>query len=188
MILVLDNYDSFTYNLVQCLADLGGDLCVLRNDEVSVSEVFSMHPDGIVLSPGPGRPENAGILEELVRKAAGHVPVLGVCLGHQAIAQVFGGQIGYAPTLMHGKTSSVRHVDSGLFRGIDSPFVAARYHSLTVEPESLPYELAVTAWSDDGTVMGISHRKYSLHGVQFHPESVLTPAGRQLLANFMGSL
>jgi len=188
MILVLDNYDSFTYNLVQCLADLGGDLRVVRNDEVPVSAVLGMHPDGIVLSPGPGRPENAGILKELVHRAAGHVPLLGVCLGHQAIAQVFGAQIGYAPTLMHGKTSSVRHVESGLFRGIDSPFVAARYHSLTVERDSLPRELEITAWTDDGTVMGISHRKYALHGVQFHPESILTPSGRRLLAYFVGSL
>ncbi|MEW5796759.1 MAG: aminodeoxychorismate/anthranilate synthase component II [Candidatus Zixiibacteriota bacterium] len=188
MLFVLDNYDSFTYNLVQYLAETGSDVCVARNDEVSVSEVLAMRPSGIVLSPGPGRPENAGILEALIREAAGKVPILGVCLGHQAIGRVFGAQIEYAPSLMHGKTSVVCHDGSLLFRGVNSPMTAGRYHSLVVAMETVPQFLAVTAWSDDGVVMGIAHRQWPVYGVQFHPESVLTPSGRQILDNFVGSL
>jgi len=188
MLFILDNHDSFTYNLVQYLAESGVEIRVARNDEISVAEVLDLHPSGIVLSPGPGRPENAGILEALVREAAGIMPVLGVCLGHQAIGQVFGARVGYAPTLMHGKTSVVYHDGSVLFRGVDSPLVAGRYHSLVVERDSLPEVLAVTAWTDDGVVMGISHRQLPLYGVQFHPESILTPVGKQLLANFVVSL
>lgn len=187
MILLLDNYDSFTYNLVQYLAELGADLKVYRNDVLSVSEVVRKKPEGIVLSPGPGRPENAGIMNDLVSTLAGKIPIFGVCLGHQSIAQVFGGKITYAPTLMHGKTSMIHHDGSALFEGIESPFEATRYHSLTVDPGSLPRQFKRTAWTDDKVLMAIQHRKYPLYGVQFHPESILTPAGKLLLGNFLRS-
>ncbi len=188
MIFMLDNYDSFTYNLVQYLGELGADLEIARNDELTAADVLSMAPEGIVLSPGPGRPENAGILLNLVELADGRIPILGVCLGHQALAQVFGGKIGYAPYLMHGKTSEIYHNGSQLFNEIESPFVATRYHSLVVNPDSLPKEFNLTAWTDDKVIMGIQHRKYPLYGVQFHPESILTGCGKKILGNFLGSL
>jgi para-aminobenzoate synthetase component 2 len=188
MIFMLDNYDSFTYNLVQYLGELGADLTIARNDELSVEEIVGLNPEGIVLSPGPGRPEKAGILEDLVKAIAGKIPTLGVCLGHQAIAQVFGGTIGYAPSLMHGKTSEIQHDGSLLFRGIESPFTATRYHSLVVEPRSLPKAFTVTAKADDKVIMAISHQDYPLYGLQFHPESILTTCGKEILRNFLESL
>jgi len=187
MILLLDNYDSFTYNLVQYLAELGADLKVYRNDVLSVSDVVRRKPEAIVLSPGPGRPENAGIMNDLVSTLAGKIPIFGVCLGHQSIAQVFGGKITYAPTLIHGKTSMIHHDGSVLFDGIESPFEATRYHSLTVDPGSMPRQFKRIAWTDDKVLMGIQHRKYPLYGVQFHPESILTSAGKLLLGNFLRS-
>jgi anthranilate synthase/aminodeoxychorismate synthase-like glutamine amidotransferase len=188
MLVMLDNYDSFTYNLVQYLAELGAEVRVVRNDEMSVRDILDQHPTGIVLSPGPGRVEEAGILTDLVRGAAGQVPILGVCLGHQAIAKVYGGRIGYAPALMHGKTSDIQHDGSSLFRGVASPFTATRYHSLMVERDSLPECLAVNAWTDDGVIMALSHRELPVYGVQFHPESILTHSGKDILSNFLGSL
>jgi len=185
MLLLLDNYDSFTYNLVQYLAELGAEVTVYRNDELTVDEALELRPERIVLSPGPGRPENSGMMNALIEAAAGRVPILGVCLGHQAIAQVYGGRIGYAPELMHGKTSSVHHDGSTLFAGIDSPFVATRYHSLVVEPRSLPRCFRRTAWTSDRVIMGIEHRELPLSGVQFHPESILTDCGKAILKNFL---
>jgi anthranilate synthase/aminodeoxychorismate synthase-like glutamine amidotransferase len=188
MIFMLDNYDSFTYNLVQYLEELGAELKIARNDELSVDEVMAMQPSGIVLSPGPGRPENAGIMNDLVGRAAGCIPILGVCLGHQAIAQVFGGTIGYAPSIMHGKTSDIRHDGSTMFRGIPSPFTATRYHSLVVEPPTLPGRFEVTAWTDDKVIMAIEQKRDALYGLQFHPESILTDCGKDILRNFLESL
>jgi anthranilate synthase component 2 len=188
VIFLLDNYDSFTYNLVQYLGELGAELQIARNDDLSADEIIQMQPDGIVLSPGPGRPENSGMLQELIEAAAGKIPILGVCLGHQGIAQVFGGKIDYAPTLMHGKTSEIHHDGSVLFGGIASPFVATRYHSLIVERKSLPRSFKVTAWTDDKLIMAIQHRKYPMYGLQFHPESILTDCGHKLLGNFLESL
>ena len=188
MIFMLDNYDSFTYNLVQYLAGLGAELKVARNDEVTVEAILAEHPKGIVLSPGPGRPDSAGIMKDLIARAAGEVPILGVCLGHQGIAEVYGGRIGYAPTIMHGKTSQIYHEDSVLFKGIESPFVATRYHSLVVEPGSLSGDFKRTAWTEDDVLMAIEHKARPLYGVQFHPESILTECGKKLLSNFLGSL
>lgn len=188
MIAMLDNYDSFTYNLVQYLAELGADISVYRNDAITVEAIVRLKLRGIVLSPGPGRPEKAGIMDALIQEIAGRVPILGVCLGHQAIAQVFGAAIGYAPSLMHGKTSQVSHDNSTLFKGIPSPFTATRYHSLTVDPETLSKELHVTAWTDDKVIMGIEHCRLPLYGVQFHPESIMTPYGKDILKNFLESL
>jgi anthranilate synthase component 2 len=184
-VLLLDNYDSFTYNLYQYLGELGAPVQVARNDALSVDEALEMEPQAIVISPGPGRPEDAGITVELIRRAAGRVPVLGVCLGHQALGQAFGGQVVRARTLMHGKTSEVRHDGRTLFAGLPQPFRATRYHSLVVARESVPDCLEVSAWTEDGTVMGLRHREWPLEGVQFHPESVLTTAGRELLGNFL---
>jgi para-aminobenzoate synthetase component 2 len=184
-ILVIDNYDSFTYNLVQYLAQLGADVEVRRNDTLAVSDPVVRDADGILLSPGPGRPEKAGICVDLVESAGATTPVLGVCLGHQAIAVAFGGQVDSAPELLHGKTSEVRHGGAGVLRDLPNPFTATRYHSLTVPRESVPAELEVTAWTDDGVVMGLRHRDLPLEGVQFHPESVLTQGGHQLLANWL---
>jgi anthranilate synthase/aminodeoxychorismate synthase-like glutamine amidotransferase len=189
MIFVLDNYDSFTYNLVQYLGELGADPVVRRNDEIGVDDVLALSPDGIVVSPGPGRPAEAGISVPLIRRCTGAVPVLGVCLGHQAIGEAFGGRVVRADRLMHGKTSPVAHEGANVFRGLPNPFTAMRYHSLVVEPASLPPVLAVTAWSADrprGTeVMGLAHREAPTWGVQFHPESVGTDAGRDLMRNFL---
>ena len=185
MILMIDNYDSFTYNLVQYLSELGAELSVVRNDEKTVERLLDLKPKGVVVSPGPGRPEDAGVSLELIRSVAGYVPLLGVCLGHQALAQAYGARIGYAPTLMHGKTSEVEHTDSALFSGIRNPFVATRYHSLVVEEETLDDSFDVTARTKDGVIMGIECSERKQYGVQFHPESIMTPVGKEILANFL---
>jgi anthranilate synthase/aminodeoxychorismate synthase-like glutamine amidotransferase len=189
MVFVLDNYDSFTYNLVQYLGELGVDVVVRRNDQVTIEEVENLNPERILLSPGPCTPEDAGITIDLVKKFAGKVPLLGVCLGHQAIGAAFGGKVIRAPHLMHGKTSEVRHDNKTIFHGLPSPMTATRYHSLIVEESSLPAELEVSAYTTerDGTktIMGLRHRKFPVEGVQFHPESVLTSAGKKLVANFL---
>jgi len=185
VILLLDNYDSFTYNLAQYLGELGCQVEVHRNDRISVEQIAQRKPERIVISPGPCTPQEAGICVELIRKLAGKIPILGVCLGHQAIGAAFGGKIIRAPKLFHGKTSQIRHDGSGVFRGLPNPFTATRYHSLIVERKSLPKELQVTAETDDNIIMGMQHREYPLMGVQFHPESVLTESGKQLLKNFL---
>ena len=187
MILLIDNYDSFTFNLYQALSELGADVLVRRNDKVSVEEVARLVPtlDGIVISPGPCTPGEAGISVPLVRRLAGAVPILGVCLGHQAIGAAFGGRIIRAPRLMHGKVSMITHDGAGVFAGLPNPFQATRYHSLIVERSTLPSELEITAEAD-GLIMGLRHRSLPVEGVQFHPESILTPAGNDLLANFLG--
>ena len=189
MLLVLDNYDSFTYNLVQYAGELGAEPVVYRNDALSVEAVLELRPDAIVVSPGPCTPREAGISVPLIRAAAGRVPVLGVCLGHQAIGEAFGGCVVRADRLMHGKTTPVAHRGHPLFEGVPTPFEAMRYHSLVVSPQGLPQELEITAWSDDrpeGTeIMGLSHEFLPVHGVQFHPESVGTAAGKRILANFL---
>ena len=187
-VLVVDNYDSFVYNLVQYLGELGAEPVVHRNDAVTVDEALALGAAGILLSPGPGRPEDAGILCDLVRAAAGRVPMLGVCLGHQAIGQVFGGDVVRAPALMHGKTSFVHHDGTGLFAGLPDPFEATRYHSLVVDAETMPPVLEVVARTDDGVAMGVRHREHAIHGVQFHPESILTVGGHDLLRNFLALL
>jgi len=185
MILVIDNYDSFTYNLVQYLGELGGDVVVRRNDEITPDEIESNLPSRILISPGPGRPDDAGISLELISRFSGRVPILGVCLGHQAIGQVFGGRVVRASTVVHGKASEIQHDGQSIFKGLDSPFKAGRYHSLVVERESLPACLEVSAETNDGVIMGLRHREKQIEGVQFHPESVLTPAGKRLLQNFL---
>jgi anthranilate synthase component 2 len=195
LILVIDNYDSFTYNLVQYLGELGAelpvasDIQVYRNDRIDLEKIEHLQPHGVVISPGPGRPEDAGISLDLIEKLGPKLPILGVCLGHQSIGQVFGGQVIGAPVLMHGKTSEIYHNNQGVFQGLDNPFTATRYHSLVVDRHSLPEALEVTAWIEDGTVMGLQHRNYPhIQGVQFHPESILTTSGKQLLRNFLTSL
>ena len=188
MVVLLDNYDSFTYNLYQYLAELGAGVEVFRNDQVTVDEICGLQPDGIVLSPGPGRPESAGIMEDLIRACTGAIPILGVCLGHQAIGQVYGATIGYAPSLMHGKTSEVTHDGSTLFRQVPSPFTATRYHSLVIAPGTLPNEFKVTAQTADGVIMGLQHRTLPLFGLQFHPESIMTPDGKTMLKNFLEAI
>ena len=189
MVFVLDNYDSFTYNLVQYLGELGAEVVVRRNDEVKVGEIEGMAPERIVISPGPCTPQDAGISMELIRHFAGKIPVLGVCLGHQAIGAAFGGKVVRARHLMHGKTSQVEHDGQTVFRGLASPMTATRYHSLVVQEEGLPSELEVSAWTieKDGTrtIMGLRHKKFSVEGVQFHPESVLTGEGKKLVGNFL---
>ncbi len=185
MLLMIDNYDSFTYNLVQYLGELGADVRVVRNDEVTVEQVETMRPDRIVISPGPCSPNEAGISLGVIERLGGRVPILGVCLGHQAIGQAYGGKVVHAKTLMHGKTSPIRHSGRGVFRGLPSPFTATRYHSLAVERESLPGALEVTAWTEDGEIMGFVHRSFRVEGVQFHPESILTEHGHTLLGNFL---
>ena len=182
-ILVVDNYDSFVYNIVQYLAQLGADVDVVRNDEVTVERALTY--DGVLLSPGPGTPEDAGACIDIVRACAGHVPVLGVCLGHQAIAVAYGGTVTRAPELLHGKTSQVHHTDTGVLRGLPQGFTATRYHSLAVEPESLPDDLVVTGTAESGVIMAIRHRDHAVEGVQFHPESVLTEGGHAMLANWL---
>jgi para-aminobenzoate synthetase component II len=184
-VLLIDNYDSFAHNLARYLRELGQTVEVCRNDAIGLDAIAAARPDRIVISPGPCRPEQAGISLEVVRRFAGEIPLLGVCLGHQCIAQAFGGQVLRAERVMHGKTSAVTHEGRGLFAGIPSPFRATRYHSLVAEPGSLPAELAITARSDDGVIMAISHRKLSVAGVQFHPEAVLTEHGHRLLRNFL---
>lgn len=187
MLLLLDNYDSFTYNLVQYLSELGADIRVFRNDEITVSKIRRLKPNSIVLSPGPGRPENAGIMNDLVEQMAGSVPILGVCLGHQSIAQVNGAKIGYAPVLMHGKTSEISHNNSTLFKQVPSPFTATRYHSLIVERDTIPESFKITAWTGK-TVMAVENKEKKLYGVQFHPESILTAQGKNILNNFLKSV
>ncbi|HEY7530180.1 MAG TPA: aminodeoxychorismate/anthranilate synthase component II [Gemmatimonadota bacterium] len=184
MILLVDNYDSFTYNLAQLLAELGEQVDVVRNDACAVAGLIARRPSRVVLSPGPGRPEDAGVTEDAIRAFAGRVPILGVCLGHQAIAQVYGGRVGLAPEPVHGKAADVHHDGRTIYRGLPPTFPAARYHSLLVEERDLPDELEVSARSADGLVMGLRHRTLPIEGVQFHPESILTPAGRDLLRNF----
>lgn len=195
MIIVIDNYDSFTYNLVQYLGELGAELPiasevqVYRNDQISLAEIRQLQPAAVVISPGPGRPEDAGISLELIKELGPTLPILGVCLGHQSIGQVFGGKIVSAPVLMHGKTSQVEHAGTGVFQGVESPMIATRYHSLVIEKQSCPEVLEITAWVEDGTIMGVRHREYPhIEGVQFHPESILTTAGKQLLRNFLERL
>jgi anthranilate synthase component II len=195
LIIVIDNYDSFTYNLVQYLGELAqelpvaSDIRVYRNDAIDIETIKQLKPEGILISPGPGRPEDAGISLQLITDLGATIPILGVCLGHQSIGQVFGGKIVSAPVLMHGKTSAIYHQNLGVFAGIDSPFTATRYHSLVIEPETIPDTLEITAWVEDGTIMGVRHRDYHhLQGVQFHPESILTEQGKSLLRNFLQSL
>ncbi|MEY3588351.1 MAG: hypothetical protein RJA47_947 [Actinomycetota bacterium] len=184
-IVVIDSYDSFVYNIVQYLGELGAEPVVVRNDRVTVDEVRAMDPDGILLSPGPGRPEEAGIICEAISSFAGEVPVFGVCLGHQAIGHVFGGSVIRASELMHGKTSMIHHHNLGVFEGLPTPLEATRYHSLVVDRAGLPETLEITAETSDGMIMGLRHRQFDIEGVQFHPESVLTSAGHQLLGNFL---
>lgn len=195
MIIVIDNYDSFTYNLVQYLGELAAefsvanDIKVFRNDKISIDEIRALKPEAVVISPGPGRPEDAGISLELIEQLGQELPILGVCLGHQSIGQVFGGKIIPAPELMHGKTSQVSHTGVGVFRGLENPLIATRYHSLVIERETCPDVLEITAWVEDNTIMGVRHRNYPhIQGVQFHPESVLTSSGKQLLRNFLEQL
>lgn len=185
MILLIDNYDSFTYNLYQYLTELGADVLVRRNDAVTVADAAALAPDGIVISPGPCTPREAGVSVPLIRELAGSVPILGVCLGHQAIAEAFGGRVVRAPRLMHGKTSLIYHDGQGIFSGLPCPFVATRYHSLIAEEASLPETLEVSARSEDGLIMGLRHRSLLVEGVQFHPESILTEVGKELLRNFL---
>lgn len=188
MIVVIDNYDSFTYNLVQYLAELGAAVAVYRNDELRVDQVRALQPEGILISPGPGNPDEAGISLELLAKLSAEVPILGVCLGHQAIGQAFGGRVVRAQRLMHGRTSPILHDGTGVFAGLPSPFVATRYHSLIVERESLNDSLRVTAWTEEGEIMGLAHRTLPVEGVQFHPESFLTEHGHALLESFLRRL
>ena len=185
MLLMIDNYDSFTYNLVQYLGELGADVHVHRNDAITLSEIAAWEPAQIVISPGPCTPSEAGISVPLIREFAGKIPILGVCLGHQAIGQAFGGRIVRAQRVMHGKLSPIAHDGRGVFAGLPSPFAATRYHSLAIERESLPGELEVTATADDGEIMGVRHRRLAVEGVQFHPEAILTEHGHALLANFL---
>jgi anthranilate synthase/aminodeoxychorismate synthase-like glutamine amidotransferase len=186
MVLVIDNYDSFTYNLVQYLGELGADVQVMRNDVVSLGEVAAAKPNRIVISPGPGRPEQAGVTMQVIREMGRHTPLLGVCLGHQAIGAVFGGTVTRAGVPMHGKTSTIEHDGRGVFKGIHGPFLASRYHSLVVAEDDLPNDLEISARTkDDGIIMGLRHRTWPVHGVQFHPESILTGEGRQILRNFL---
>lgn len=187
-VLVVDNFDSFVYILVQYLGELGAEPIVLRNDAATVAELEQLNPDAILISPGPGRPADAGISNEVIRHFAGSRPILGVCLGHQCIGEVYGGSIIRAPELMHGKTSILRHDNSGVFTDLPSPLEATRYHSLIVERESLPDELEITAETDQGLIMGLRHRSLNVEGVQFHPESVLTVGGKQLLTNWLASV
>jgi len=185
VILIVDNYDSFTYNLVQYFGELGCEVMVKRNDAVSLDEISSLRPTHVCISPGPGRPAQAGLSNDIVREFSARVPLLGVCLGHQCIGEVFGGKIAAAPRLLHGKTSQIQHNGSGVFANLPNPFTATRYHSLIVSPDSVPDCLEVTAQTSEGEIMGLRHRDFPVHGVQFHPESILTAEGKKLLANFV---
>jgi anthranilate synthase component 2 len=185
MLLMIDNYDSFTYNLVQYFGELGEDVLVHRNDEITVDEITALAPERIVISPGPCTPNEAGVSVPVITAFAGKIPLLGVCLGHQSIGQAFGGRIVHAKQLMHGKTSPIFHADVGVFRGLPNPFTATRYHSLVIERETLPDCLEITAWTEDGEIMGVRHKTLAVEGVQFHPESVLTEHGHALLKNFL---
>jgi anthranilate synthase component 2 len=187
-VLMVDNYDSFTYNLVQYLAELGAIVDVRRNDAVTVDEVEALAPDAVVISPGPCTPREAGVSVPVIQRVAGRIPLLGVCLGHQAIGAAFGGDIVRAPRIMHGKTSPIHHDGRGVFAGLPDPFEATRYHSLVIDPASLPAELERTAWTDEGEIMGVRHRSALVEGVQFHPESILTLVGKRLLGNFLAML
>ena len=187
MILVIDNYDSFTYNLVQYLGELGVELKVYRNDKITIDQIKKMNPQRIVISPGPGRPEDAGISVSLIKEFAKKIPILGVCLGHQAIGFAYGGKIIQAKELMHGKTSQIYHDKKGIFKSIPNPFEATRYHSLVIEKKSMPKCLELTAWTKDNEIMGVKHKEFPLWGVQFHPESILTKAGMDILRNFLKS-
>ena len=185
MLLMIDNYDSFTYNLVQYLAEIGQDVKVVRNDKISIEEINKLNPQYIVISPGPCTPNEAGISLELIEAFKGKIPILGVCLGHQSIGQAFGGKIVHAQTIMHGKTSKISHNNKGVFRGIKNPFIATRYHSLVIEKQTLPNCFDITAWTDDNEIMGIKHKELAIEGVQFHPESILSEHGHDLLKNFL---
>ena len=185
MLLMIDNYDSFTYNLVQYFAELGADVVVYRNDEVTVGQIEKMNPQHIVVSPGPCTPNEAGVSVAVIQHFAGKIPILGVCLGHQSIGQAFGGRIVHAKQLMHGKTSLIHHNNTSVFTGLPNPFTATRYHSLVIERETLPDCLEITAWTDDGEIMGVRHKTLAVHGVQFHPESILTEYGHDMLKNFL---
>jgi anthranilate synthase component II len=185
MLLMIDNYDSFTYNLVQYLGELGEDVRVYRNDQISVDEIEALAPERIVISPGPCTPNEAGVTVETVRRCGGKIPILGVCLGHQGIGQAYGGRIVHAKHIMHGKTSMIEHTGQGVFAGLPSPFEATRYHSLVIEREAVPACLEITAWTDDGEIMGVRHNEFAVGGVQFPPESILTQHGHALLANFL---
>jgi len=185
MILVIDNYDSFTYNLVQYLGEMGHELVVHRNDQITIDQCLEYNPDCIVISPGPGAPSSAGISIELIRQCAGITPILGVCLGHQAIGEAFGGTIVHAPRVMHGKESMIFHDNDDLFMEIANPFRAIRYHSLVIDPDSFPKELVKIAWTDQDEIMGVRHREHLIYGIQFHPESILTECGKKLLENFI---
>jgi len=185
MLLVIDNYDSFTYNIVQYLGGLGAEVSVFRNDKITVDGIRELNPDGLVLSPGPCTPQEAGISVDVVKHFHQSIPILGVCLGHQAIAEAFGGRVVKAPSIVHGKTAQLYHKGEGILQGIENPFVAARYHSLVVEKESLPDALQVIAWSSDDIVMALRHRNKPVFGVQFHPESIATPAGLKIIKNFL---
>src|SRR3954447_13204043 len=188
MILMIDNYDSFTYNLYQYLGELGAEVTVVRNDAIGVAEIADAPPAGLIVSPGPGTPDEAGISLGAIAAFAGRVPVLGVCLGHQCIGQLYGGRIVRAPELKHGKTSQIYHTEKGVFLGLPNPFMATRYHSLVIEPASCPQVLEVTAYTDDGLIMGVRHRQLAVEGVQFHPESMMTRSGKGLLANFVAQV
>ena len=185
MLLILDNYDSFTYNLVQYLGELGAEMSVHRNDRITLQEIEKMQPSKIVISPGPCTPKEAGISVDLIRKFGSQIPILGVCLGHQAIGEAFGGEVVRAPRLMHGKTSMIEHDGRGVYRGLPNPFEATRYHSLIIRRESMPKVLEITAWTEEGEIMGVRHKTFPIEGVQFHPESILTKAGKDLLKNFL---
>ena len=195
MLIIIDNYDSFTYNLVQYLGELAAefpvatDIKVFRNDKITIDEIRALQPDGVVISPGPGRPEDAGISLDVISRLGPSMPILGVCLGHQSIGQVFGGKIISAPELMHGKTSPIYHTGVGVFSNLENPMTATRYHSLAIKRQTCPDVLEITAWVEDGTIMGVRHREYPhIEGVQFHPESVLTTSGKQILRNFLKQL
>jgi anthranilate synthase component II len=185
MLLMIDNYDSFTYNLVQYFGELGQEVVVHRNDAITLDDVAALRPSRVVISPGPGTPEDAGVSLALIRRFADQIPILGVCLGHQSIGQAYGGKIVHARRLMHGKTSMIHHKATGIFRSLPIPFCATRYHSLVISPDSVPECLEVTAWTDEGEIMGVRHKQFAVAGVQFHPESILSEHGHQLLANFL---
>jgi len=187
-VLVIDNYDSFVYNLVQYLGELNAEPIVKRHDAITIDEVEDISPHALLISPGPGHPQQAGISVDLIKWAAGKIPVLGICLGHQCIGEAWGGKIVHAPQVMHGKTSLISHNESGLFKNIESPFNATRYHSLMVDPESFPNELEITAKTDDGLIMGLKHKEFEIYGLQFHPESILTAYGHKLIENFLLSV
>jgi anthranilate synthase/aminodeoxychorismate synthase-like glutamine amidotransferase len=185
MLLVIDNYDSFTYNLVQYLGEMGAEMAIFRNDQITLSEIEVMQPEKIVISPGPCTPKEAGISIDVIRKFGSHIPILGVCLGHQAIGEAFGGEVIRAPRLMHGKTSMIKHDGHAIYQRLPNPFEATRYHSLIIRRESMPDDLQITAWTQEGEIMGVRHKFFPVEGVQFHPESILTQVGKDLLKNFL---